>query len=62
MSVLNPVVKVKETYRDFLESHVRGKTRDEIFEIAKEHIAALGCLSRSWKPIPINCPVGCASA
>ncbi len=42
MSVLNPVVKVKETYRDFLESHVRGKTRDEIFEMAKEHIAALG--------------------
>ncbi len=42
MSVLNPVIKVKETYRDFLESHVRGKTRDEIFEMAKEHIAALG--------------------
>jgi len=42
MSVLNPVIKVKETYRDFLESHVRGKTRGEIFEIAKEHIAALG--------------------
>ncbi|MBC7227408.1 MAG: ABC transporter ATP-binding protein [Thermoflexales bacterium] len=42
MSVLNPVIKIKETYRDFLESHVRGKTRDEIFEMAKEHIAALG--------------------
>ncbi|MCS7179133.1 MAG: ABC transporter ATP-binding protein [Anaerolineae bacterium] len=42
MSVLNPVIKVKETYRDFLESHVRGKTKDEIFEIAKEHIRALG--------------------
>lgn len=42
MSVLNPVIKVKETYRDFLESHVGGKTRGEIFEIAKEHIAALG--------------------
>lgn len=42
MSVLNPVIKVKETYRDFLESHVEGRTRDEIFEMAKEHIAALG--------------------
>lgn len=42
MSVLNPVIKVKETYRDFLESHGRGKTRDEIFAIAKEHIRALG--------------------
>lgn len=42
MSVLNPVIKVKETYRDFLESHVGGRTRDEIFEMAKEHIAALG--------------------
>jgi peptide/nickel transport system ATP-binding protein len=42
MSVLNPVIKVRETYRDFLDSHVGGKTRDEVFEIAKQHISALG--------------------
>jgi peptide/nickel transport system ATP-binding protein len=42
MSVLNPVSKLKETYRDFLDSHVSGKTKDEAFEIAREHISALG--------------------
>jgi peptide/nickel transport system ATP-binding protein len=42
MSVLNPVLKVKETYRDFLASHVSGKTKEEAFEIAKRHIAELG--------------------
>jgi len=42
MSVLNPVTKVKETYRDFIASHVGGKTRDEAFEIAKRQIAELG--------------------
>ncbi|MCS7283623.1 MAG: ABC transporter ATP-binding protein [Anaerolineae bacterium] len=42
MSVLNPVLKVKETFRDFLESHVRGQSQKELFELAKQHIAALG--------------------
>jgi len=42
MSVLNPVVKIKETYRDFIESHVSGKTRREAFKIARQHIAELG--------------------
>jgi len=42
MSVLNPVIKLKETYRDFLESHVSGKSRHDAFEIAKEHINKLG--------------------
>jgi peptide/nickel transport system ATP-binding protein len=42
MSVLNPVLKVKRTYRDFLESHVRGKTRDDAFRMAKEHLGILG--------------------
>jgi len=42
MSVLNPVIKLKESYRDFLDSHVSGKTKDEAFEIAKRHISALG--------------------
>lgn len=42
MSIFNPVLKIKETYRDFLDSHLSGKTRDEIFEIAREHIRQLG--------------------
>jgi peptide/nickel transport system ATP-binding protein len=42
MSVLNPVIRVKETYRDFIESHVSGKTRAEAFKIARRHLAELG--------------------
>ncbi|MCS7251400.1 MAG: ABC transporter ATP-binding protein [Anaerolineae bacterium] len=42
MSVLNPVIKIKETFRDFLGSHVGRRSRKELFELAKQHIAALG--------------------
>jgi peptide/nickel transport system ATP-binding protein len=42
MSVLNPVLKLKRTYRDFLESHVAGKTKDDAFQMAKEHLSELG--------------------
>ena len=42
MSVLNPVTKIKDTYRDFIESHVGGRTGGDAFAIAKEHIAELG--------------------
>jgi peptide/nickel transport system ATP-binding protein len=42
MSVLNPVLKIKRTYRDFLESHVRGETRVDAFRRAKEHLDVLG--------------------
>ncbi len=42
MSVLNPVLKLKEAYRDFLASHVSGKTREEAVEMATRHIAELG--------------------
>lgn len=42
MSVLNPVKKVKDTYQDFIVSHVDSKSRDEAFTLAREHIAALG--------------------
>ena len=42
MSVLNPVIKLKESYRDFIESHVSRKTRGDAFEIAKSHITELG--------------------
>jgi peptide/nickel transport system ATP-binding protein len=42
MSVLNPVLRLKETYRDFIRSHVGRRTRGEAFEIAKKHITELG--------------------
>jgi peptide/nickel transport system ATP-binding protein len=42
MSVLNPVIKLKETYRDFIASHISGGTREEAFDIAKRHILELG--------------------
>ena len=42
MSVLNPVIKLKETYRDFLDSHVYGITREEASIVAENLISALG--------------------
>jgi len=35
------VLKLKETYQDFLASHVSGKTKDEALEIAQRHITEL---------------------
>jgi len=42
MSVLNPVLKLKETYEDFIASHVSGRSREEIFELAHKQIQELG--------------------
>lgn len=42
MSVLNPVTKIKETYRDFIGSHVGLNSREEAFKLAQEHISELG--------------------
>lgn len=42
MSVLNPVTKLKETARDFIESHVTGRSRNEMFDSARQHIVELG--------------------
>jgi peptide/nickel transport system ATP-binding protein len=42
MNVLNPVVKLKDTYQDFISSHVRGKSQAEAFKMARRHIAELG--------------------
>lgn len=42
MSVLNPVLKLKESYQDFIGSHVSGRTRQDAFELAQKHIAELG--------------------
>ncbi|MCL4868466.1 MAG: ABC transporter ATP-binding protein [Anaerolineae bacterium] len=42
MNVLNPVVKLKDTYHDFISSHVKGKSQEETFRMAKAYIAELG--------------------
>ncbi len=42
MSVLNPVLKIKGTYADFIGSHVSGQSREEIFELARQRIIELG--------------------
>jgi peptide/nickel transport system ATP-binding protein len=42
MSVFNPVLKLKETYEDFIGSHVNGQSKAEIFELAREQILELG--------------------
>ncbi len=42
MSVLNPVTRLRDTFRDFIASHVRGKSREEAFTMAEGHIAELG--------------------
>jgi peptide/nickel transport system ATP-binding protein len=42
MSVLNPVKRLRDSYSDFLESHVAGKTRRDTLAIAREHLHQLG--------------------
>jgi len=42
MNVLNPVVKLKDTYHDFISSHVSSKSQEEAFKMARTHIADLG--------------------
>jgi peptide/nickel transport system ATP-binding protein len=42
MSVFNPVLKLKETYEDFIGSHVNGQSKAEIFELARKQILELG--------------------
>jgi peptide/nickel transport system ATP-binding protein len=42
MSALNPVLKLKETYKDFIGSHLGDQSREEIFELARKQILLLG--------------------
>ncbi len=42
MSVLNPVLKLRDTYRDFIESHTERRLHEQAFQMAREHIAELG--------------------
>ena len=42
MSVLNPVARIRDTYRDFIESHIGAHQKAEAYELAKEHLSELG--------------------
>jgi peptide/nickel transport system ATP-binding protein len=42
MSALNPVLKLKETYEDFIGSHLGDQSREESFKLAHKQILALG--------------------
>lgn len=42
MSILNPIAKVKRTFKDFLKSHVGRRGEREILDIAKTHLTQLG--------------------
>jgi len=42
MSVFNPVHKIKDTFEDFIASHVSERSRTEIFELARKQILELG--------------------
>ena len=42
MSVFNPVLKLKGTYKDFIGSHLGGQSQEEVFELARRQIQVLG--------------------
>ncbi|MGC9002726.1 MAG: ABC transporter ATP-binding protein [Dictyoglomus sp.] len=42
MHVLNPVKKVKDTFLEFLESHVKEKDKKDYLELSIEHLRELG--------------------
>jgi len=42
MSVFNPVKKLKRTYLNFLESHIRGKAHRDLLSLAHQHLEELG--------------------
>ena len=42
MSVLNPVARIRDTYRDFIESHLGRRRHQEAFALAQDHLTDLG--------------------
>ncbi len=42
MSVLNPVIRIKESFRDVLESHLEGKSKKDVYDLAAQHLESLG--------------------
>ncbi len=52
MSVLNPVTRVKDTYRDFIESHVSGRSKTDAYAIARDHLTELGLPAKTLEAYP----------
>lgn len=52
MSNLNPVIKLKGTFRDFLESHVPRNTKRDVLRIARQHLVDLGLPPRILEAYP----------
>jgi|UniRef100_A0A7V4TIL4 peptide/nickel transport system ATP-binding protein len=52
MSVFNPVKTIRTTFLDVLESHVRGRAREELLATAREHLEKLGLPSRVLNAYP----------
>jgi peptide/nickel transport system ATP-binding protein len=52
MSVLNPVTRVKDTYRDFIESHVSGNSKTDAYAIARDHLTELGLPAKTLEAYP----------
>jgi peptide/nickel transport system permease protein len=61
MSVLNPVARIRDTYRDFIESHITRTTKRKPM-IWRRSIFELGLPQKSWMPIRTSSPAECASA
>ncbi len=52
MSVFNPVKRIHSTFLDFLKSHVEGKVQEELFELVKKHVSALGLPTKVLSAYP----------
>jgi len=52
MHVLNPVKKIKETFLEILESHIKTRDRNEYFELAIKHLKELGLSSEVLEAYP----------
>lgn len=61
MSVLNPVVRIRDTYRDFIESHLEVHQKGEALHLPASTWLNSGCRRKSSMPTRISCRVACAS-
>ena len=52
MSVFNPVKTVRTTFLDVLESHIKGKAKEELLLSACEHLKQLGIPTRALNAYP----------
>ncbi len=52
MNVFNPVIRLRSTFMDFLESHVSGKARQELFHHMEKHLECLGLSSKILDAYP----------